>query len=125
MTVLEGSLPFFDPDKRDLHEIINAESLEMVAVTLNMSSRKLIDIRQGKYPLTMDAVVRLRRGWPDFDLQATVWRLGELRKAKGLLDTKVFDATADDLYKLQSVGDRCSLAVAATQSVCDLFETAI
>lgn len=67
---------------RDLHTLTHDEGLEPVARVCHRSSRSLRDARAGVTPLTVDDLYRLRLRWDDFDILATVMRIGATRSTR-------------------------------------------
>ena len=67
---------------RDLHAIAAADGLEVVATAMNRTVRSARDVRAGTTPLTVDDLYCLRLAYPDFDVEATVMRIGAKRAAK-------------------------------------------
>ncbi len=68
---------------RDLHELIRVEGIQKVADTLNVTERCLLDLRRGQHPLTVDDLYILGRKFLDFDVLATITRIGQRRKELG------------------------------------------
>ena len=67
----------------DLHALTLKHSTDKVSGLLGMTARCLVDVRRGKSPLTVDDLYELLENYPDFDLAATVCRIGSIRKVKG------------------------------------------
>ena len=77
---------------RDLHEITRAEGVATVAALVGLSPRALLRARAGESPLSVDTLYQLVEGYPDFDLLATVRRVGRARLQR-VAERRVVGAT--------------------------------
>ena len=68
----------------DLHDLTREHGNDAVSETIGASKRCLVDLRRGRSPLTVDDLYELLCGFEDFDLHATVVRIGRLRDHKGI-----------------------------------------
>jgi len=68
---------------RDLHSLTRLEGIDVVAAAIGVSPRSLVNMRRGETPITVDELHALGERWPDFDLAATVKRLGLIREVHG------------------------------------------
>lgn len=68
---------------RDLHALTRLEGIDVVAAAIGVSPRALVNMRRGETPITVDELHALGERWPDFDLAATVKRLGLIREVHG------------------------------------------
>jgi hypothetical protein len=71
------------PDTLDLHGLTRVYGVEAVAAALNRTVRSTADIRSGQHALTVDDLYRLIQVYPAFDLEATILRIGQVRRHKG------------------------------------------
>jgi hypothetical protein len=67
---------------RDLHKLASDEGLLGAARAMGRSTRSTRDVRSGATPLTVDDLYQLRLTYPDFDVEATVMRIGAKRAAR-------------------------------------------
>jgi hypothetical protein len=68
---------------RDLHALTRLEGIDVVAAAVGVTPRALVDMRRGETPITVDELHAIGERWPDFDLAATVKRLGIIREVHG------------------------------------------
>lgn len=66
----------------DLHELCSEYGLEIVAGTIGITPRALIDIRRGFTAMTIDDFYELSTKYPAFDAASTVERIGNLRETR-------------------------------------------
>lgn len=69
--------------RRDLHALTRELGIDVVAAELGVTPRTLVNMRRGEHPITVDELHAACEAWPDFDLAATVSRIGALREVYG------------------------------------------
>lgn len=69
--------------RRDLHALTRELGIDVVADELGVTPRTLVNMRRGESPITVDELHAACEAWPDFDLSATVSRIGALREVYG------------------------------------------
>ncbi len=69
--------------RRDLHALTRELGIDVVAPVLGVTPRTLVNMRRGESPITVDELHAACEAWPDFDLSATVSRIGALREVYG------------------------------------------
>jgi hypothetical protein len=72
-----------DHTTHDLHGLTRVYGVDAVADALGRTVRSTVDVRSGQHALTVDDLYRLLQVYPRFDLEATVLRIGQVRKHKG------------------------------------------
>ena len=85
---------YFDREKVDLHELSRRHTTAEIAKRIGISPRSLYDLRQGRTALSIEHLLALQSAYPDFDVAATVYRVGIERAQAG---TAKPTATIDDL----------------------------
>ena len=83
--------------RRDLHALTRELGIDVVAEALGVTPRTLVNMRRGEHPITVDELHAACEAWPDFDLAATVARIGALREVYG--KSKRARAAADNAPK--------------------------
>lgn len=94
--------------KMDLKDLAHLHGVPAVARTLDVSERNFLDLRRGRTALTADDLHKLLQAWPEFDVRATVQRVGGIRDRGGTArkyrsaDTRRGGTSLniDDLYEL-------------------------
>ena len=66
-----------------LYDLIKHLGLDVIASTLGITERALVDLRRGFTALTVDDLYLLQKAFPTFDTEGTVRRLAVLRLKKG------------------------------------------
>ena len=69
--------------RRDLHALTRELGIDVVAAELGVTPRTLVNMRRGESPITVDELHAACEAWPDFDLAATVSRIGSIREVYG------------------------------------------